>query len=149
MRSFATRVGMRVKFIVMFPVASLSIKKIPGEAKRRRANVIYTPRARIPRARRQFRAFQLSSLYYAEREFRRKRDAPVGAFPVQLRSERGEPAREQSSGEARIINYSIAIIVAIAAASCSRIPRIRDTGKYRFEGRNSILSFYTTSIFLC
>lgn len=48
----------RVKFSVTFPVTPLSspIKKISREAKHGE-NVIYTPRARIPRAHRQFLAF--------------------------------------------------------------------------------------------
>lgn len=71
---------MRVKFIVTFPVAPLSspIKKVPGEAKRGEVNVIYTPRARIPRTRRQFRAFHNCLPYVPRKEFRRLKERCTG-----------------------------------------------------------------------
>jgi len=53
-RSFAARIGMRVKFIVTFPVTPLSspIKKVPREENVEKTS--FMPQARIPRVRRQF-----------------------------------------------------------------------------------------------
>lgn len=140
-RSSAARVGMQVKFIVTFPVASLSslVKKVPREAKRGE-ETSFTRRereSRVPTG----NSGRFTIVFLI---FRGKRVSPPGRemcagrrIPGTIAEEQKgrKDLREQPPRGARIMKYSIAIIVTIVV-------------KYRLEGRNLSLSFQPTSISL-